>query len=91
MIHLYKKLQCPCCGNYTIDSDDEIVVEICEVCLWQYDEVAHKYPNRVIGANKISLCEAKDNYKLFKVAKKEYIGKNINREPNEDEFYETKN
>ena len=85
-----KKLQCPCCGYYTIDSEDEIVVEICEVCLWQYDAVAHKYPNRVIGANKISLCEAKNNYKLFGVSNKEYIGKGINREPKEDEFNESR-
>lgn len=85
-----KKLRCPCCGYYTIDSEDEIVVEICEVCLWQYDEVAHKYPDRIIGANKISLSEAKENYKLFGVAKKGYIGKGINREPNEDELNESR-
>lgn len=85
-----KKLQCPCCGYYTIDSEDKIVVEMCEVCLWQYDVVAHKYPNRVIGANKISLCEAKNNYRLFGVSKKEHIGKGINRVPKENEFNEPK-
>ena len=81
-----KKLQCPCCGCFTIDSDDEIVVEICEVCLWQYDEVAHRNPEKAIGANKISLNDARNNYKQFGVSKEEYIGKNINRKPSNDEI-----
>ena len=83
-----KKLKCPCCGYYTIDSDDEVVVDICEVCLWQYDEIAHEYPNKVIGPNKISLNEAKFNYKMFGVSKKKYIGKGLNREPFKDELNE---
>ena len=85
-----KKLKCPCCGYYTIDSEDEIIVEICEVCLWQYDEAAHKNSEKIIGANKISLNQAKNNYKQFGVSKKEYIGKNINRTPSEDEINESR-
>lgn len=81
-----KKIKCPCCEYYTIDTEDEIIVDICEICLWQYDEVAHKNPEKRIGANKISLNEAKNNYKRFGLSKKEHIGKNINRMPNEDDF-----
>ena len=81
-----KKLKCPCCGNFTIQSDCEIVTEICEVCFWQYDVVAHDKPDISIGANSISLSQAKENYKQFNVCKPEH--KNIVRKPVEEEFPE---
>ena len=34
----------------------------------QYDWVGHKYPDKVIGPNEVSLNEAKANYKLYGVA-----------------------
>ncbi len=58
-------IQCPCCGNYTIDSDDEVIVDICEVCHWQFDEVAHDHPDAVKGANRVTLNEAKKNYAKY--------------------------
>jgi len=88
---LGKKLRCPCCGYYTILCDGEIVTEICEVCLWQYDEVAHAHPERNIGANKISLNEAKENFTQFGVSKKQYIGQAIARLPRENEIGEASN
>lgn len=58
-----KKLQCPCCGYYTIDNDD-IIVDICEVCYWQYDVVAQENPSIAIGPNHgVSLNQARENYK----------------------------
>jgi len=83
-----KKVKCPCCGYYSIDSDDEVIVDICEICLWQYDFVAHKYPDKVIGPNAVSLNEARANYKLYGVSKQKYIGQNINRAPRENEISE---
>lgn len=85
-----KKIKCHCCGYYTIDSEDEIVVDICEVCLWQYDEMAQNNPEKIIGPNKISLSEAKENYKQFGVSKKRYIGENLNRMPSDDEISQSK-
>lgn len=76
-----KKLQCPCCGYYTISRDDEVVIDFCEVCLWQYDIVAHENADINIGANKISLNEARDNYKKLGVSKEKYRGKNLTRNP----------
>lgn len=32
--------RCPCCGYLTIDDTNEVIDDICEVCFWQYDEVA---------------------------------------------------
>ena len=51
---MIKKIRCHCCGYYTINCEDEVVAVICEVCLWQYDEVAHANPDKNIGANKSS-------------------------------------
>ena len=40
-------IQCPCCGYYTISVDEtqDIIIDFCEVCGWQYDWVAQKYPD----------------------------------------------
>ena len=61
-----EKIQCPCCGYYTIEDDGtEIIVDICDVCYWQYDWVAHKYPNNSIGPNRVALEQARINFKEF--------------------------
>ena len=52
-----KRIQCPCCGYFTIESHDEVIVDVCEVCGWQYDLVTQKYPDRIIGPNHISLMQ----------------------------------
>ena len=78
-------IRCPCCGYLTIEeSYEEVIVEICEVCFWQYDWVAQKYPNRVIGPNKISLNLAKENYINFGASEKKFIG--LVRLPRKDEI-----
>ena len=71
-----KKYKCPCCGYYTFESDlgDGPLFDYCEVCSWQYDPVAHTKPNIEIGANHISLNEARVNYKIFGAIKEKYIG-----------------
>lgn len=60
-----KKIKCPCCGYFTIDDEDEVIVDICPVCFWQYDWIAQKYPDRVIGPNHVSLNDAIQNYRRF--------------------------
>lgn len=57
--------RCPCCGYLTIDDSYHIITDICEVCFWQYDEVAQNSSDRIIGANKVSLNMAKKNFKIF--------------------------
>ena len=81
------KKQCPCCGYYTIDSDDVVISEICAVCFWQYDAVSSKYPEKNIGPNGISLIDAKRNYKLYGACMKKYADKNLVRRPLDDELY----
>ena len=82
-----KRIQCPGCEYFTIESDDEIIVEICEVCGWQYDWVAQKYPDRIIGPNHISLNDAKKYYKIFGVCC-EGLKKNNWRDPLPEELPE---
>ena len=83
-----KKIECPCCGNYTIESDDEVIVEICEVCFWQYDLVAQKRPEENIGANGVSLIDARRNYKKYRACKKEFADVGLVREPTFEELPE---
>lgn len=83
-----KKIQCPCCGFFTFENDGDINFDYCDVCGWQYDVVAHNNPNISIGANKISLNEARQNYKRFGVSKKRLIGTGQVRKPNDDELPE---
>lgn len=64
-----ERIQCPCCYNFTIESDDEVIVDICEVCHWQYDWVAHAKPDISIGANHLSLSDARKNYVKYGVSK----------------------
>lgn len=79
-----QKIKCPCCDNFTIESEDEMIVEICDVCFWQFDEVAHDNPNISIGANCVSLIQARNNYKKFGACDLKY--KNRVRKPLESEL-----
>lgn len=81
-------IQCPCCGYYTIEYDNEIIIDICEICGWQYDITSQKYPNIVIGPNHVSLNEARENYKLYKVSDKNFLEKDWLREPLPEELPE---
>lgn len=76
--------QCPCCGYFTVDSDDEVIVDICPVCYWQYDEVAHAKPDTMKGANHVTLNEAQRNFIMFKACEEIFIEKV--RDPIADEL-----
>lgn len=83
-----KKIQCPCCGYYTIDGTDEVIVDICPVCYWQYDEVGHDHPDIAVGGpnKQISLNQARENYKKFGASRKDI--KLFVREPLEEEKFD---
>lgn len=65
--------ECPCCGYLKIDDSKEIITDICDVCVWQYDEAANEEPDRIIGANKVSLNTARDNFKAFGAVEERFI------------------
>lgn len=83
-----RKIQCPCCGYYTIeDYGEEPLIDICSVCFWQYDWIAQKYPDRCIGPNHgVSLNEARINFQKFGASRKDV--KEYVRKPLPDEFPE---
>jgi hypothetical protein len=58
-----------------VDSRDEVIVDICHVCFWQYDEVMHDKPDIGGGANPISLNEARRNFASIGVCEAKYANK----------------
>lgn len=76
--------RCPCCGYLTIDDSDNIITDICNVCFWQYDEVAQNAPDSIIGANNVSLNMAKKNFELMGAVEERFL--NMVRSPHEDEL-----
>ena len=76
--------RCPCCGYLTIDDCCEVITDVCEVCFWQYDEVAQDKPDKIVGSNKVSLNTAKKNYRLLGAIEERFI--NMVRLPYEDEL-----
>ena len=88
-----KRIECPCCGYYTQKVRDDAkhpytCFEICKVCFWQYDEVAHDKPETLIGANGVTLNEAIGNYKKYGVSETRFIGIGYVRSPLQEELPE---
>lgn len=65
------KFKCPCCGCYTLESRGNY--EICEVCFWEDDRVQESDPKLAGGANRVSLNEARENFKKFGACEKSMV------------------
>ena len=52
-----KKYPCPCCNEITIAEQGDY--EICQVCKWEDDPGQNEHPDDNLGANAISLNEAR--------------------------------
>ncbi len=80
------KYKCPCCENYTLNHDVYgHYGEVCEVCLWQSDEVQDNNPDAKEGFNPISLNGARENYKKIGAiteSYEKYVRKPIENEIN---------
>ncbi|PEJ52357.1 MULTISPECIES: CPCC family cysteine-rich protein [unclassified Bacillus (in: firmicutes)] len=64
-----KKLYpCPCCGNKTLEEEERESYEICQVCFWEDDIVQNEDEEYEGGANKLSLKQAKENFKKYRVS-----------------------
>jgi Cysteine-rich CPCC len=61
------KFACHCCGFLTLDEYPEGSYEICPVCFWENNHVQLRDPTW-IGANKVSLLEARENFARFGAA-----------------------
>ena len=62
-------MKCPCCGNYydiyNFGDGMDGIGEICPICFWQYDIVDQKIKIIPMGPNRVSLIDARKNYKKF--------------------------
>ncbi|MBN1368538.1 MAG: hypothetical protein JW967_11495 [Dehalococcoidales bacterium] len=77
------KFACPCCGYLTLEGQPPGSYEICPICFWEDDPVQFNNPNYQSGANKVSLNQAKINFKLFGAVDEDsikYVRKPLNSE-----------
>jgi methionyl-tRNA synthetase len=60
--HLFQNgFTCPCCGYKTF-SEPSGSYNICPVCYWEDDPVQLEHPSSEIGANRVSLKQAQQNF-----------------------------
>lgn len=66
---------CPCCGRLTLTEDPAGgTYEICRVCWWEVDPVQGRDPDYPVGANRVSLNQARANYQRIGVSERRFIG-----------------
>src|SRR5437588_8116600 len=58
------RIACPCCGFYTLDQPHGSY-DICPVCFWEDDPVQFRDPAYRGGANRVSLEEARRNFRAY--------------------------
>ena len=68
-----KKYPCPCCGYLTFSVMPGGTFDICPVCYWEDDDLSIEDPNTVYDINKVSLNEARVNYKSIGACREEDV------------------
>jgi hypothetical protein len=76
-----KKYFCACCGYKTVEGHGDY--DICPICHWEDDPVQGKDPDYKIGANKVSLKDAKRNFQEFGASDERFTDRT--RKPKKDE------
>jgi hypothetical protein len=66
------RFACPCCGFLTLSQEPPGTYAICEVCFWEDDGVQFRDPDYRGGANKVSLTEARENFKVEAVSESRF-------------------
>lgn len=84
-----ERYPCPCCGYLTYPVKPGGTFDICPVCFWEDDELSLDCPEKAFDVNKVSLHDARINYRNFKACKREFI--NCVREPAPCERPESEN
>jgi hypothetical protein len=67
------RLRCPCCGYHTLLGPLSGSYEICEVCFREDDPAQSEDPEFEGGANKVSLREARENYRAFGASEERFL------------------
>lgn len=81
------KYKCPCCSFYTFYDKPNGNYDICPVCFWEDDPIQLVDETYKGGANRVSLLQARKNFKEFGACEEE-MKENV-RPPYEDELGET--
>ena len=68
-----KKYPCPCCGYLTFDEMPDGTYDICPVCFWEDDPIQLQDPQYEGGANRVSLEQARINYKAFGACREDIL------------------
>ncbi|MDO5292506.1 MAG: CPCC family cysteine-rich protein [bacterium] len=63
----YKRYQCACCRNYTLEKMSTGTSEVCSICGWKDDQMQYDNPDYTHGANELSLNQARMKY--FRIGK----------------------
>ena len=78
------RFRCPCCGFYTLPERAEGNYNICPVCFWEDDRIQQEDDDLEGGANKVSLKQARLNYREFGASDERFIDRV--REATEEEL-----
>ena len=66
-------VQCNCCDYFSLPPD--CGWEICAVCFWQHDGFWGADPDKVSGANRMTLREGRANYVVFGACDERFKGR----------------
>ena len=79
-----KRYPCPCCNFLTLSEEGPGTFDICAVCRWEDDNVQFDDPNYPGGANRVSLNEARANFRALGASEPRYVAEV--RKPREEEI-----
>ena len=83
-----RKFPCPCCGYYTLTEEPPGTYAICPVRYWEDDLRQFEDPDLGVGANRVSLSEARGNFARYgAMSEKDTLHV---RPPNLDEYPQTR-
>ena len=66
-----------------MENENPLYYDICPVCFWENDPIQNEDENFAGGANRVSLKEARENYKIFGACRRDIL--HLVREPLEEE------
>ena len=67
------KVKCPCCEYYTLNDEIARSYKICPVCFWERDAFQNANPDYQVGANEVSLNQAKSNFLKYGAAEQRFV------------------
>ncbi len=78
-----ERFACACCGYLTLDAQPPGTFRICEVCFWEDDPVQFRDPSYAGGANRVSLNEARENFRAVSASEPRFLSNVRPPRPNE--------